>query len=336
MKKIFVTLLAMISFVAANAQEHLSTPYWFITPKGGISMPLNDDLNKTLYTMPNASIAVGKMLAPQIGARLNVTRDFKSESQKQIATPEETSCFDKLTVDLDALFNLCTIIGKKDYYPFNVYMIGGLSYDHLRGGLMAEYNIARNLGIVAETTINSHKVWRAELGLNFKLGGGKKVKAAPVVVAPEPVYATRIDTVWYDDTEYKTKQVAEEFTSNSHFQLAKADLQDAAVVTKVSDFYKNYKNVKVEVTGYADKGTGTPEGNMKFSQKRAETVAEALKAAGVPAECITVDWKGDTVQPFAENDLNRAVIVKVTGETNQKYPVTVKKFRTKEVRYQVQ
>lgn len=56
----------------------------------------------------------------------------------------------------------------------------------------------------------------------------------------------------------------------------------------------------------------------------------------VPADIMTVDWKGDTVQPFAENDENRAAIVKVSGETEQKYPVTIKKFRTEEVRYQVQ
>ncbi len=337
MKKILVTfIVATLSFLAANAQENLSTPYWFVGAKGGVSMPLEHDLSKILYTMPNASLSVGKMFTPQIGARLNVTRDFKSDEQKDMYTAEPTSCKKDFTVDVDALFNLSTIFGKKDYYPFNVYMIAGLGWDHLGGGFMAEYNVSRHVSVAAETTLNSHKVWRAGLGLNFKFGGKakKEVKAAPVVV-PEPVYATRIDTVWYDDTEYKTKAVTGDFTCNDHFALAKTEPISESVISKVADFYKTYKNVKVELTGYADKGTGNPTINMTLSQKRAEAVAEALKAAGVPAECMTVAWKGDTVQPFEENDENRAVIIKVSGETEEKYPVTVKKFRTEEVRYEV-
>lgn len=296
-------------------------------------MPMESDLTKVIYKMPNASLSIGKMLAPEIGARLNVTRDFKNDEQKVTATPEPTFCKEDFTIDLDALFNLSTIFGKKDYYPFNVYMIAGLGYDHLGGGFMADYNVAKNLSVTAETTLNSHKVWRAGLGLTFKFGG-KKEKVAPVVV-PEPVYATRIDTVWYDDTEYKTKAVTGDFTCNDHFAIAKTEPINESVIAKVSDFYKTYKNVKVEVTGYADKGTGNPTINMTLSQKRAETVAAALEAAGVPAEAMTVAWKGDTVQPFEENDENRAVIIKVSGETEEKYPVTVKKFRTEEVRYEV-
>jgi len=172
----------------------------------------------------------------------------------------------------------------------------------------------------------------AFVGLTYKLGAKKK--AAPVVV--EPVYATRVDTIWYNDTEYKTKTVTEEFTCDDHFQICQSQPVSESVITKVSDFVKTYKNVSVNVTGYADKGTGNPTINMKYSQQRAEAVAEALKAAGVSEDIMTVDWKGDTEQPFADNDANRAAIVKVSGETEQKYPVTVKKYRTEEVRYQVQ
>lgn len=50
---------------------------------------------------------------------------------------------------------------------------------------------------------------------------------------------------------------------------------------------------------------------------------------------IIAKYAGDTEQPFADNDENRAAIVKVSGETEQKYPVTVKKYRTETVRYEV-
>ena len=85
----------------------------------------------------------------------------------------------------------------------------------------------------------------------------------------------------------------------------------------------------------SDKETGTRKFNLKLSQERAEKLEAALVAAGVDKACITTEWKGDTVQPFAENDKNRAVVVKATGKGVKKEPVTNKKFRTEEVRYRV-
>ena len=58
--------------------------------------------------------------------------------------------------------------------------------------------------------------------------------------------------------------------------------------------------------------------------------------AWVSSDMITVDWKGDTVQPFAENDENRVAITVVSGKAEKKEPVTVKKFRTEEKRVRIQ
>ena len=68
------------------------------------------------------------------------------------------------------------------------------------------------------------------------------------------------------------------------------------------NFVKNNKDVKITVTGYADKGTGNKRVNMEYSKNRAEALTKALVDAGVPAEIITTEWKGDSVQPFANND----------------------------------
>jgi outer membrane protein OmpA-like peptidoglycan-associated protein len=62
------------------------------------------------------------------------------------------------------------------------------------------------------------------------------------------------------------------------------------------------------VTGYADVGTGNPKIDLGYSQGRAQNVAKALTDAGIDASRITVDAKGDTVQPFSENDKNRVTI----------------------------
>ena len=74
---------------------------------------------------------------------------------------------------------------------------------------------------------------------------------------------------------------------------------------------------------------------MKYSKERADKATKGLIAAGVPASIITTSAKGDTVQPFADNDKNRVVITVATGKGTQKEKVVTKKFRTKEVRYQV-
>jgi hypothetical protein len=50
---------------------------------------------------------------------------------------------------------------------------------------------------------------------------------------------------------------------------------------------------------------------------------------------MTAEYFGDTVQPFAENDKNRVTIITATGLKDVKDKYTVKKYRTKEVRYRV-
>lgn len=309
MKKTIITLLALLSFVAVNAQEHLDAPYWFIGAKGGVSIPLEKNLDKLIYTAPSASVSIGRMLAPEIGVRLNVNRAFPSDTQKEMITPEPTSCFDNYTIDLDAMFNLCTIFGKKDYYPFNVYMLAGLAHDHLGGGFMAEYNVAKHLSVAAETTLNSHKVWTSQLGLIYKFGGKKKVKVVeeePVVVAPAPV-----PVVKKPEPKPEPKKVVEpaKIKETIFYAINKSDIEDEAVINKVVEWCNKNTDKDIVVSGYADKGTGNAKINKKLAELRATKVADMIKANGIAADRIRVESFGDTVQPFDENDLNRVTII---------------------------
>jgi outer membrane protein OmpA-like peptidoglycan-associated protein len=68
-------------------------------------------------------------------------------------------------------------------------------------------------------------------------------------------------------------------------------------------------NAKVNVTGYADAGTGNDRVNDRLAAGRADVVVKALKKAGVDASRISYDSKGARVQPFADNDSNRVSIV---------------------------
>lgn len=98
---------------------------------------------------------------------------------------------------------------------------------------------------------------------------------------------------------------------NIFFDLGKTNTENVDKRLKsIADYVKQYPETKVYVTGYADAGTGTPEVNLAVSKSRANTIATALKQTyGIKAQNIIVDYKGDTVQPFANNDDNRVVIV---------------------------
>lgn len=89
--------------------------------------------------------------------------------------------------------------------------------------------------------------------------------------------------------------------------------EEMAKVDELVSYMKANPAAKVAVTGYADKGTGTAAYNMKISRMRAESVADALRAAGISADRISVDAKGDTEQPFDVNNRNRVAIA-IAGE----------------------
>ena len=56
----------------------------------------------------------------------------------------------------------------------------------------------------------------------------------------------------------------------------------------------------------------------------------------ISKDIITMDFKGDTVQPFPnDNDKNRVVIITAEGTEKTKEKVVTKKFRTKERKVRV-
>ena len=97
------------------------------------------------------------------------------------------------------------------------------------------------------------------------------------------------------------------FTIGSHAIRATED----AKLVKLADFLKANEDYAVDLVGYSDKATGSASRNMYVSKMRAEAVKARLIALGVPAERVNATYVGDTVQPFAENDMNRAIICTV-------------------------
>lgn len=215
-----------------------------------------------------------------------------------------------------------------------------------RLGTAFEYDVTNSLSLNLELQANykndlynlktnDKNDWQAAafIGVTFKIGKAKKAPAP--VQEVEPVYETRVDTVWYDDTSYKTVEAEASLRRDIHFDIRKNGPISQQTVSEIVDFVKNNKDVKVTVTGYADKGTGNKRVNMKYSKKRAEALTDALVKAGVPAEIITTEWKGDTVQPFADNDANRTTITVASGIGEKKEKVVTKKYRLEEKKVRV-
>ena len=68
------------------------------------------------------------------------------------------------------------------------------------------------------------------------------------------------------------------------------------------------------VTGHADAETGSAARNMELSKERAENVAAAIEAAGIPSDRIIVRYVGDTENPFSSAEKNRVAICVVDAE----------------------
>ena len=216
-------------------------------------------------------------------------------------------------------------------------------YSHnFRLGAMVEANVAKHWGVNLEVDMNNlndrfnakrggDHDWQltAMLGLRYKFGFKKKpapvVEPVPVpepVVIPEPepepepvvIPEPEPEPVVVPEPEPEPVVpafVPEENTVDLFFQMAKTDInpEAASKLRAMGNWLNSRSNARVIVTGYADKGTGKAPRNLALSKQRAEAVADQLVTEyGFDRSKITVDYKGDTVQPYPnENDKNRLV-----------------------------
>lgn len=79
-------------------------------------------------------------------------------------------------------------------------------------------------------------------------------------------------------------------------------------IANAAQFMKENPNSKMKVVGYADVETGNHAINIKLSEQRVKNVVKRLtERYGIDNSRISMDWKGDSVQPHAVNELNRFV-----------------------------
>ena len=68
--------------------------------------------------------------------------------------------------------------------------------------------------------------------------------------------------------------------------------EGAQVVQQAADVYKSGAPVQLQVTGYTDR-SGSPGYNQRLSERRANNVARALAALGVPRDQMAVSGRGE-------------------------------------------
>ncbi len=372
LKNIFaVAALAFGVSTAVSAQDDDSrdykpAPYMFFGLQGGAQTTFTNYDNLKLIT-PTYSFSFGSFFTPVVGARLHFN-GYQNKGGYKDGMSDFKYDYKYLTSDLDLMVNLVTLFGQKDYYPVNLYLIGGVGLNYAwdnddafamktqlpmaweknrfshnaRVGAMVDWNLSKHFSLNLEVDANSlsdrfnsktnrRDDWQltAQVGLAVKFGYKKKP-------APEEKWETRVDTIWYDDIAYSPRVEDGTITWNVFYKIRESDFNDPdAQLAAIGAFLKDHRECKVSIKSYADVQTGNPKINMGYSQQRSEKAVKALVDAGVDPSIITAEYFGDTVQPFAENDKNRVSIIKASGLKDVKDKNTVKKFRTKEVRYRV-
>jgi OOP family OmpA-OmpF porin len=198
-----------------------------------------------------------------------------------------------------------------------------------RGGVIIDFNVSKRVAIELEGNANitndhynskygDNPDWyfNALAGIKIALGKTTRTIAAPVVApAVEEEQATpapveKKEEVKPAPVEKKYQRCDIFFTIGS----SKIRATEIAKLDKLAEFLKANPEIGVNVTGYADKGTGTAKVNQIISKERANRVTkELINRYGIETSRITTDYKGDTVQPFSVNNQNRVTIC-VAGE----------------------
>ena len=196
----------------------------------------------------------------------------------------------------------------------NIFGKGGLIFD-FRVSDKVSINIEGNANILTDK-YNSKKAGNADwyfnalAGVKINLGKTYTTKFTP---APEPEvrYVEKVvEKIVEVPAKVEVKPV-EKIRRDIFFTINSFKVRDTEQdkIKDIADYLQAHPNAKVEVTGYADAGTGNNRINDRLAKQRADVVVKALtNQYNISADRISYDSKGSRVQPFAENDLNRVTI----------------------------
>ena len=195
-----------------------------------------------------------------------------------------------------------------------------------QAGIMADFRLSDKISFgleVAANTLNDHYnskpaknadwYFNALAGLKINLGSTystREVKGCePRIV--EKVVEKVVEKPVYIDKIVEVEKKAEPLRRDVFFTInsSRIDPSETQKIIDVVSYLNTNPNAKVTITGYADKGTGNAQINERLGKSRAKVVTDRLvKQYKIDPARIITDSKGDTEQPFAENDKNRVSI----------------------------
>lgn len=211
-----------------------------------------------------------------------------------------------------------------------------------QAGLMGDFRINDNWSVGVELQANtlndkynSKKAGNSDWYFNglvgVKYAFGKTSKKQPVVLPYMPTAAPATDA-----TEKVVEKIVEkvvekkvyvettiaEIRRDINFNRAgntKISPNEMTKVKDIAEFMNQYPTAKVTLVGYADKATGNAKINAVLAEKRVKAVAEALmKKFNIDESRISIDHKGDTVQPFTGAAANRVTICVAKAKVEKK------------------
>ena len=326
MKKGLLFILMVGASVCLSAQEKGKTEgkaytvetnrfgaNWFISGGVGGQMYFGDNDGKADFgkrIAPALDIAVGKWFTPGIGLRVAY-----NGLQAKGAAPSANDLYTKggkysngyykqkwnmANFHGDVLFNLSNMFcgyNEDRLYSFIPYVGAGVA---LSWSEPHQQNLGINAGLINRFRVSD--AWDINLELRGLLmkdafGGTSKEGMAGVTVG----------------VTYKFKKRGFNAVPIVVFNIGKSNIskREYMNIEAMAKGIKANPEKTFTVTGYADKGTGSAEYNMKLSKKRAEAVRDLMvNEFGVPASQLKVDYKGGVGNMFYDDaKLSRVAIV---------------------------
>lgn len=264
---------------------------------------------------PNRAVSVGILAG--VGANVGFNNGEAYDAKKDV---HQSLLGTNMTIDPKNLPVLMTSIWDGTKVRFTGRVGATVDFrinDNLKIGLEGQMNILSDAYNSKNAPGNCDYYYNALVGIKYAFGKTHAKKVQPAIVdAPATQTVTRVihDTVYVEkrvEVPVQAKPAVREPLRRDIFFLIRGSVIDNDEMKKVDEvvaYLNKYPEAKVTVTGYADKGTGNAQLNIGYSKKRADVVANTLKKRGIAANRIIVNAKGDTEQPYAENDKNRVTI----------------------------
>ena len=349
MKKFFLMIMmALFTVSMTSAQVHEGKMFDNIYTTVSVSgvLPTTDfQVGTTEFRKnwrPEFGIEVGKQVTTLYTTGLEFTAGVNTTGVKTAFDDMSLLWLHKFNV-ANAIWGYC----PDAKWDFNV--VGGLGWGHdmvvrdnygvVQAGIEVAYNFNDTWSLIAKPNIEWHhvndglNVNHSDLGLavgvSYKfpnVGGGRGFVPCDEGFLNSLVNELRADLELKEQALNGQKELNNQLNAQlqSHkcavdtviidntiaptigFVINKAELisQSDAYLYSIAQAYKDSELI---VKGYADVKTGNPEYNMELSKKRAEVVKNKLIEYG--ATNVSIEALGDTVQPFADNDMNRVAIV---------------------------